>query len=340
MDSIDEYKQWICQPRKLVIVTHHTPDADALGSSLALAQYLKKRHHQVTVISPSVYPAFLAWMDEGHEVMIYSPETHLACQNTLLEAEMVFMLDFSSYDRLQTLRPLIENLPTKRFVIDHHQNPEINADFWVWDTTACSTCELVYTLIEQLGDANSIDVPIGEYLYAGIVTDTSSFKKASTTRKAHIITASLMELGVCTNRVQRLIYDNFSEDRLHFIGHILKDKLHVLPEYHACYFVITAQELEDYHTQLGDTEGLVDYALSVKDTIIAGIFIEKGDCIKVSLRSAGDFAVNHIARQYFNGGGHLNSAAGSVKIPLDQAEKTFLQALAQHKEQLQNLVLC
>lgn len=340
MDSIDEYKQWINQPRKLVIITHHTPDADALGSSLALATYLKKGQHQVTVISPSVYPAFLAWMDEGNEVLIYSHETHTACQNILKEAEMIFMLDFSSYDRLQTLRPLVEDLPVKRFVIDHHQNPEVNADFWVWDTSACSTCELVYTLIEQLGDINSLDVPTGEYLYSGIVTDTSSFKKAVTTKKAHLIAAHLMDLGVCTHKVQRLIYDNFSEDRLHFIGHILKDKLQVLPEYHASYFVITAQELEEYHTQLGDTEGLVDYALSVKDTVVAGIFIEKGDCIKVSLRSAGDFAVNSIARQYFNGGGHLNSAAGSVKIPLDQAEKTFLQVLAQHKEQLQNLVSC
>jgi bifunctional oligoribonuclease and PAP phosphatase NrnA len=191
-----------------------------------------------------------------------------------------------------------------------------------------------------LDDQVLIDVPMGEYIYAGIVTDTASFKRASTTKKSHLITAHLMDLGVCTNRVQRLIYDNFSEDRLHFIGHILKDKLHVLPEYHASYLVITSQELEQYKTQLGDTEGLVDYAMSVKDTVVAGIFIEKNDCVKVSLRSAGGFAVNTIARQYFNGGGHLNSAAGMVAIPIEQAEKTFLQVLDQHKEELRNLVLC
>ena len=340
MDNIDEYKRLMSQPRRLVIVTHHTPDADALGSSLALAKYLKKKQHYVTVISPSTYPAFLDWMDEKREVCIYDTDTHEHCAQILQEADMLFLLDFSTYNRLQTMRVLVENSPAPRFVIDHHQNPEIDADFWFWDTKACSTCELVYQFIEDLGDKDCIDIPIGEYIYSGIVTDTSSFKRSSTTKKAHLISAALMDLGVCTNRVQRLIYDNFSEDRLHFIGHILKDKLHVLPEYHASYFLITSQELEEYHTQLGDTEGLVDYALSVKDTIIAGIFIEKPDCIKVSLRSAGDFAVNKIARQYFNGGGHLNSAAGTVHIPLEQAEQTFLSVLAQHKAELQNLILC
>lgn len=340
MDNLEEYKRWISQPRKLVIVTHHTPDADALGSSLALAQYLKKKQHQVTVISPSVYPSFLEWMNDKREVLIYNDNTHDVCEQTLQDADMVFLLDFSTFDRLQNMRGIVERSPTKRFIIDHHQNPEINADFWLWDTQACSTSELVYSFIEMLDDNVLIDVAMGECIYAGIVTDTASFKRASTTKKSHLITAHLMDLGVCTNRVQRLIYDNFSEDRLHFIGHILKDKLHVLPEYHASYLVITSQELEQYKTQLGDTEGLVDYAMSVKDTVVAGIFIEKNDCVKVSLRSAGGFAVNTIARQYFNGGGHLNSAAGMVAIPIEQAEKTFLQVLDQHKEELQNLVLC
>jgi len=340
MDNIDEYKRLMSQPCRVVIVTHHTPDADALGSSLALAKYFLKKQHHVTVISPSIYPAFLNWMDNEHDILLYSPETETTCAKTLQEATIVFLLDFSTYDRLQNFRTLVEEAPAPKFVIDHHQNPEINADFWVWDTKACSTCELVYRFIEYMGDKALIDMQMGEYIYAGIVTDTASFKRASTNKNAHTITAELMDLGVCTNRVQRLIYDNFSEERLHFIGHILKDKLHVLPEYHASYFLITSQELEEYHTQLGDTEGLVDYALSIKDTIIAGIFIEKMDCIKVSLRSAGDFAVNQIARKYFNGGGHFNSAAGSVRIPLAQAEQTFLQALLQHKTELQNLILC
>ncbi len=340
MDNIDEYERLMSQSRRLVIVTHHTPDADALGASLALAQYLRKKQHHVTVISPSVYPAFLKWMDKDQEILIYNPNAQEACVQVLQEADLIFLLDFSTFDRLQGFRTLVENATAPLFVVDHHQNPEINADFWVWDVKACSTCELIYQFIEDRGDIEYIDVQMGEYLYSGIVTDTASFKRASTTRNAHLITARLMDLGVCTNRVQRLIYDNFSEERLHFIGHILKDKLHVLPEYHASYFVITSQELEEYHTQLGDTEGLVDYALSVKDTIVAGIFIEKQDCIKVSLRSAGNFAVNQIARQYFNGGGHLNSAAGSIDIPLAKAEEAFLKALLQHKNELQNLVLC
>jgi phosphoesterase RecJ-like protein len=340
MDNIDEYKRFMSQPRRLAIVTHHTPDADALGSSLALAQYLKKKHHQVTVISPSIYPNFLEWMNERREVLIYNDATHNTCEKVLQEAELVFALDFSTYDRLQSMRGVVENSPAKRFIIDHHQNPEMNADFWSWDVQACSTSELVFRLMEELDDLVLLDVQMAEYIYAGIVTDTSSFKRASTTKKSHLITAHLMDLGVNTNKVQRLIYDNFSEDRLHFIGHILKDKLHVLPEYHASYVVITSQELEEYHTQLGDTEGLVDYAMSVKDTIVAGIFIEKSDCVKVSLRSAGSFAVNTIARQYFNGGGHLNSAAGMVKIPLEKAEETFLAVLASHKKELQNYTIC
>jgi phosphoesterase RecJ-like protein len=340
MENIEEYKQLMSTQRRVVILTHYLPDADALGSSMALATYLKKKNHQVNIITPSDYPSFLDWMDEAQEIITFSATNSHQCTQLIQQAEIIFMLDFSSISRINGIAPLLAQTNAKKCIIDHHLSPDVSADFWVWDIGACSTAELVYDFIALAGDKTAIDIKIGECIYAGLVTDTSSFKRASTTKRAHLITAELMDLGVCTNQVQRLIYDNFSLDRLHFIGYILKEKLKVIPEYRTAYFVITADELSQYHTQLGDTEGLVDYAMSIKDVVFAAIIIEKVNCVKISFRSEGAFAVNDFAQKHFGGGGHRNVAAGILKTDAQDAEKKFLELLPQYQDQLSQLVLC
>lgn len=327
MQGIDAYQLLMQTTKKVVITTHHHPDADALGSSLALARYLQKSNHQVQIITPSEYPNFLYWMNGNGEVLVYSEQTKNACKQFIDAADLIFCLDFSSYNRLQDLADLLKASPAKVFMIDHHLNPEIKPNFMFWDKEASATAELVYELIELLGDLQKIDVRIGECLYAGIVTDTSSFKHPSTTPKAHEISASLIKLGVDTNKVHRLIYDSNTKERIHFLGYALQEKLKILPEYRTAYFVITLQELKDFNTQMGDTEGLVNYAISLADIDLAALIVERVDCVKISFRSVGNLAVNELAEKHFYGGGHKNAAGGSCNLSVAEVEQKLLNLL-------------
>jgi phosphoesterase RecJ-like protein len=339
MQNIEGYQQLMGSPRQVVITTHHNPDADALGSSLALARYLQKKQHQVQVIVPSEYPNFLYWMNGQGEVLVYSEKNRELCQAHIQKAEIIFCLDFSSLNRLQGLENMVREAVAKIILIDHHKFPEIKADFELWDDKASATAELVFELIEAEGDKALIDKKTAELIYAGIVTDTSSFKHPSTTKKSLLITAELMDLGADTNKVQRLIYDSNSENRIYFLGYALKEKLKVLPEYRTAYFTISQEELKEYDAELGDTEGLVNYALSIKDIILAAAIIERPECVKISFRSVGDFAVNEMAQKHFGGGGHKNAAGCNAKLTLAQTEQQFLRLLGSYKEELisQNL---
>lgn len=313
---------------------HHNPDADALGSSLALAQYLKKFGQEVTVISPSAYPDFLAWMSGTDEVVIFDESTDILCSEAIGQADIVFCLDFSTYNRLKGLEKYVRNCKSNIFVIDHHLNPEIQAGFELWNTQASSTAELIYHFIELMGDLDKIDIPTGECIYAGIVTDTSSFKHPNTTPNVHRIAANLMELGVNANRVQRLIYDNNTPSRMRLLGYALMEKLVILPELRTAYFTLSKADLDKFDNKLGDTEGLVNYALSIQGIFLAAIIIEKPEQVKLSFRSIGDFPVNELAEQYFQGGGHKNAAGGSSQLDLQATEERFLKLLPEYKEAL------
>ena len=336
MQNIELYKEIMSQPRSVGIIAHHNPDADALGSSLALSRFLQKEGHQTMVISPSAFPGFLTWMNGSESVLIYESEDKQKIDQFILDADVVLCLDFSSYNRLKSIEPIFRKAKGKIGLIDHHLDPEIKTDFMLWSVKASSTCELVYDFIEMLGKKDVIDINIGESLYAGIVTDTSSFKHPNTTKRVHLIAAELIDAGVDTNRVQRLIYDNNSESRLRFMGYALKEKLKVLPEFRTAYFKITAEELSLYSNQLGDTEGLVNYALSIKNIIFAATIIEKPDCVKLSFRSAGDFAVNNFAQAHFSGGGHKNASGGTSNLSIEDTEKLFLNLLPKYKEKLEH----
>ena len=335
MQSIDGLKELLSSPKKILITTHHKPDADALGSSLAMQGYLLKKGHIVSVVTPSDYPDFLSWMSGNDGVLIY--EGHEAQGNKLTEeAEVIFCLDFNALSRINKFGEAVKNAKAKKVLIDHHLEPEAFADYNFSDITAAATAQLIYEIITALGDNALIDIPIGECIYAGIMTDTGSFRHSSTNKEVHLIAASLMEIGVDTSKVHQLIYDTNTELRLRFLGYSLSEKLIVLKEFHTAYMTINGNELSRFHSKTGDTEGLVNYALSLNGINMAAVIIERPDGIKMSFRSKGDFSVNEFARKYFEGGGHRNAAGGKSSQSLRETEKKFLSVLPEYKEKLSN----
>lgn len=335
MQHSEEFKELLSSPKKIAITTHQKPDADALGSSLALASYLKKKNHQVQVITPTDYPKFLHWMQGNEEVIVFNEGNEDRCAQIMQEADIIFCLDFSVLNRINELGEIVRNASAYKVLIDHHLEPEHFANFELWDTGAAATAQLVYELIIMLGDRDYIDTFIGECIYAGIMTDTASFRHSNTTKRVHLICADLIEIGVDTNRVQRLVYDTNTEARLRFLGFALSEKLIVLPEYHTAYFAISEAELKRFDSQTGDTEGLVNYGLSIEGIVLAALIIQRDGAVRLSFRSVGSFSVNDLSRKYFEGGGHKNAAGGKSDVSLEETVDKFLSLLPLYKDQLQ-----
>lgn len=336
MNNIDEYRSLMSQPQKVVITTHQVPDADALGSSIALSRYLSKLGHQVKVITPTDYPIFLEWLAQKDEVIIFNEQNKTKCEENFEQADVIFCLDFSSYKRLQDIEQYVRNSAAKVVLIDHHLHPNVVADFEVWQPEAAATAELVYQFIEEMGDKTLIDVSIAEGIYAGLATDTLSFKLSTTTPNAHKIAAHLIQLGLNTSKIHQLIYDNNKVDKLKFLGYILQNKLVHLPESRTAYFIITAEEFQRFGVGLGDTEGVVNYALSIENIVLAAIIIERKEYTKLSLRSIAQFPANEIAEKYFKGGGHRNAAGANCEQTSQEVEKKFLEVIDIYKNQLLN----
>ncbi|WP_426490301.1 DHH family phosphoesterase [Hymenobacter sp. 102] len=335
MSTISELKELLAQPRQIFITTHHKPDADALGSSLGLAGYLRKKGHSVTVVTPSDYPNFLAWMPGNEEVVVYEPRQNDAqVRDIIARAEVLFCLDFSCLGRINELGEYVREAKGTKVLIDHHQEPEDFAQLDYSNPKAAATAELVFEVIRDLGDQPLIDTGIGECLYAGIMTDTGSFRHPSTSRNVHLIIAELLNAGINLSDVHRRIYDSHSEERLRFLGFVLKDKLTVLREYNTAYIAITADELRQYHSKTGDTEGLVNFALSIEGIVFAAILIDRTQAVKISFRSVGDFSVSEFSRRHFNGGGHHNAAGGISHDSLSSTVERFLSLLPEYQTQL------
>ncbi|WP_022824407.1 DHH family phosphoesterase [Hymenobacter norwichensis] len=335
MSTISELQELLSQPRQVFITTHHKPDADALGSSLGLAGYLRKKGHTVTVVTPSDYPDFLAWMPGNNEVVVYdSRQNDAQVQEIIGTAEVLFCLDFSCLNRINEMGEYIRHAPGTKVLIDHHQEPEQFADLDFSNSSAAATAELVFEVIRDLGDQDLIDAGIGECLYAGIMTDTGSFRHPSTSRNVHLIIAELLNAGINLSDVHRRIYDSHSEMRLRFLGFVLKDKLRVLREYNTAYIAITQQELKEYDSKTGDTEGLVNFALSIEGIVFAAVLIDRGQAVKISFRSVGDFSVSSFSRDHFQGGGHHNASGGISYTSLDSTVQRFLDLLPQYQSQL------
>jgi phosphoesterase RecJ-like protein len=314
---------------------HHKPDADALGSSLGLAGYLKKLNHSVTVIAPSDYPSFLEWLPGNDDVIIYQNNTAEKVNKYVAEADLIFCLDFSSLSRINDLGEQVRKSAAKKVLIDHHLEPDHFADFEQWDDTAASTAELVYELIADLGHDNLIDISIAECLYAGIMTDTGSFRHNNTSHKVFVIAGKLVAHGADPHKISKLIYDNNSLERLRLMGFVLAQKLQVVPKFRTAYIVLSKDELSSMSSQTGDTEGLVNFGLSIKDVILSVLIYERKDgSVKLSFRSLDNFSVNDLARKHFEGGGHRNAAGGQTKLGLEGTLNKLLEILPLYKDQL------
>ncbi len=336
MQDFQAFKELLNSPRNIVIVTHHKPDADALGSSLGLAGFLRKKQHQVSVITPTDYPVFLEWMPGNDQVLIYNDGHQKRSKQLVEQAEMIFCLDFSSLHRINELGELVRASPGIKVLIDHHLDPEDFAEFTFWSTKAAATAELIFDLIVDLGEKDLIDADIAESLYAGIMTDTGSFKHSNTTEKIHRVTAELIKLGADTHKVARLIYDSNSLERLQFTGFALSERLVVLKEFNTAYLAISSKDLSRFNSKTGDTEGLVNYALSIKGIILAAVIIDRGEVIKISFRSIGEFPVNELAQEHFEGGGHRNAAGGKSHLSLNETVDKFVKLLPHYQSKLDN----
>ena len=334
MLNFKDVKTLLSSPKKIVIIPHTNPDADALGSSLGLRGYLLKKNHPVNVISPTDYPKFLNWMEGHKEVIVLNEKNESEIDFFIQNAEIIFCLDFNSLKRIDHLGSLVEKSKAIKILIDHHLDPDDFADFSYASIDAAATAELIYEFIVKLGDREFITPDIAENLYAGIMTDTGQFKYKNTTQNVHYVTANLMELGADISKVGSLIYDTNSYSRLKFLGFALSQRLTFLKEYNTAYIAINACDLERFNSQTGDTEGLVNYALSLENVILGVLISERNGEIRLSLRSKGDFSVNDLAKKHFNGGGHRNAAGGTSELPFEETVKKFENILSDYKEEL------
>lgn len=335
MQKIQILQEKLNQPKKIVITTHDKPDADALGSSLGMANYLVKLGHQITVISPSIYPEFLHWMKGNDDVVIFTDHEPDYSKKIVDSADIIFALDFSVLSRINDLGEIVRESKAFKVNVDHHLEPEDFADVQVWSTQAAATCELCYDLIVSLGHEDLIDKDIAECLYAGIMTDTGGFRHPNTTKNVHEVVAKLIEKGADNSRVSKNIYDKNSLNRLRFLGYALSENLKVIPEYRVAYFAITEDILSKYESKTGDTEGLVNYALSLSGITLACLFKESEGKVKISFRSVGAFPANEIASEYFNGGGHRNAAGGRVDLSMKDTLDLFKSILPKYAQLLE-----
>ncbi len=325
---MQEIKQIVSDSKSIVITTHKSPDGDAIGSSLALYHFFKKSNKEVTVIVPDAFPTFLNWMEGSASIIHHDTQTELA-EEIISKADTIFSLDYNGLGRIGNLsNPIAESTATK-IVIDHHQDPQEFADHYIVDTNCCSTCQLIYEFIADLEELDKFDKAMGECIYCGIMTDTGSFRYPSTTAKTHQIIAHLIDLGADGAKIHQEVYDTYSEQRLRLLGYALTEKMKVFPEHSAAYISLSQEELKRFSFKKGDSEGLVNYPLSIDGIKFTVLITEKEDNISLSFRSKDDFYVNKIAKEHFNGGGHIYAAGGMLELSLEEAIKKVEKVMKQ-----------
>jgi phosphoesterase RecJ-like protein len=324
----------LAQPKKIVITTHHKPDGDAIGSSLGLYNYLIQEGHHVKVITPTDYPYYFNWMPGNDGVIIYTG--HLEESAALIdEAELIFCLDFNALSRINEMGELVRKSKAVKILIDHHLEPEGFEDYRHWDINACATAQLVYTfIVNELKNKKLVNKDVASCLYAGIMTDSASFCLPNTTSDVHRITADLIDAGAVNWQIYDLVYNNNSENRLRFLGLCISQRLEILPEFNTAIITVDKYDLAKYEIKTGETEGIVNYALSIAGIRLAAFIVERTDKIKLSLRSKGEVPANDICRRYFNGGGHYNAAGGTSTDSLEQVVNQFKLILPEYKKLL------
>lgn len=326
-EDVKKVRELLQEAKQIVIIPHKNPDGDAIGSSLGLKHYLDRKGKKSTVIAPNDYPKFLKWMPGTKEVLIHEKqENH--CSKLIAKADLVFTLDFNLLSRCGSVQADLEKSEADFIMIDHHQQPGDYATVTYSDTGMSSTCEMIYHFIDALGDSSLIGEEASNCLYAGLITDTGSFRFPSVTSTTMRVAADLMDRGARNAEIHQQIFDTNSASRLHLLGCALNNMV-ILPEYKTAYITLEQDELDRYDYKKGDTEGFVNYGLTLDGIHFAVIFIENREegIIKISFRSVGDFSVNEFARKYYNGGGHINAAGGRSEEAMEDTIARFRELI-------------
>lgn len=335
MKPIQEIFPLLSQPRKVVITTHQKPDADAMGASLAMRHFLVQLKHSVTVISPTNWAGWVNWMPGVKEVLDYEMDKPKA-EKALDEAEWLFCLDFNIFYRTKTMTEKLQQLSCTKILIDHHQEPdEASFDYGISDTAKSSTCEMVYDFILGSGNGSLITEEISECIYAGVVGDTGSFRFPSAHAGVHKLVADLKARGFGHANVHEQLFDNFLENRLRFVGHVLLHRMEVFYEYNTVLIAVPKSDLLKFQIRTGDTEGLVNFPQSIQGIKLVALVIDRDEERKWSFRSKGDFDCNVFARKYFDGGGHFSAAGGRSSDPLEKTVQHFKKAMKENAALLQ-----
>jgi phosphoesterase RecJ-like protein len=335
MKPLEEFFPLLNEPRRVVITTHQKPDVDAMGSSLALKHFLVQLGHSVTVISPTNWAGWVNWMPGVKEVMDYEMDKQKA-EAVLEKAEWIFCLDFNIFYRTKTMTEKLKQLSGIKILIDHHHEPDSNSfDYGASDTTKSSTCEMIYDFITNSGHADKINEEISECIYAGIVGDTGSFRFRSTHAGVHTIVADLKSRGLKHDGIHDKLFDNFLENRLRFVGHVLLHRMEVFYEYNTVLIAIPKNDLLKFQIKTGDTEGLVNFPQTIQGIKLVALVIDRDEERKWSFRSKGDFDCNTFARKYFQGGGHFSASGGHTSDSLEKTVEYFIQAMKENSNLLQ-----
>ncbi|WP_428742254.1 DHH family phosphoesterase [Tenacibaculum sp.] len=331
-----ELQEFLSKPKSIVIVGHRNPDGDAIGSTLGLKHYFDKKGHTTQVLMPNEYPEFLHWVPGSETVKRFDRQNSQSVK-ALSKSDIVFLLDFNALHRVGgDMQNTLEQYENDFVLIDHHQQPD-DFTYMYSDTAMSSTCQMVYNFIEMMGDVELIDKNIATCLYTGIMTDTGSFRFRSTTSTTHRIIADLIDKGAENDKIHSNVHDSNSYNRLLLLGQALSN-MKVLPEYKTAFITLSEEEKKRFHYEKGDTEGIVNYALSLKGIVFAAIFIEDEEqgIVKISLRSKGSFSVNQFARNYFDGGGHDNAAGGRSEDSMKDTIARFKSLLPKYQHELKN----
>jgi phosphoesterase RecJ-like protein len=328
--DIQKVKDLLLPHSKVVITSHHNPDGDAIGSVLGLYFALNEYGIESQMVLPNDIPDFLAWLPSSEKVIRASKQKALAIKS-FEEADIIFALDFNGVSRLEDLSTTFDKAKATKVLIDHHPFPESSFDVYFSNVKSSSTAELVYEFVGSLKADSLVNYNAALSLYTGIMTDTGSFSYGCSNPRTFEIVSELIRKGVNVEVAQQNVYNNFSESRMRLLGYSLANKMKVFPQHKSAYISLTREELKSFGYTIGDTEGLVNYPLSIKNIIFSALFVENTNHIKVSLRSKGSFPVNKVSEEYFNGGGHLNAAGGKSFRSLEETENLFIQLIEKLK---------
>lgn len=326
-------KNLISSKEQIVITSHHNPDGDAIGSVLGLHHILSAMGCNSIMIIPNEIPDFLTWLPGSEKILRFSKNSKVAAE-AIRSAEIIFSLDYNSPKRLEGMQSNFNQSSAIKILIDHHPNPDSVFQWTLSDTRASSTAELVYEFAAIMDLESRVDENSALCIYTGIMTDTGSFSYACSNPRTFEIAAKLIAKGVKGEMAQQLVYNNFSESRMRLLGYSLESKMKVFPEFRSAFISLTQEELKRFKYKIGDTEGLVNYPLSIKNIIFSALFIENKGFVKVSLRSVGAFPANKICEEFFSGGGHVNAAGGKSFATIQETETKFVEILKQYQKEL------